>query len=376
MTRRSKSRPPIPSDQPGEAQALSLRYHFSERYSAQEDPQKPETLTQYRVGSRDTLSVVREKPQGAPDRAETSVRSVYTERVVKLEKGSLADVVRRYDEVDYKTTLPIRPVKTKLVEGMTILYQLQKNRPTGALLDRGSWPQARRIPVDFPADLFAGPFDFAYRPSPVRVGDRWTVPRLAAWALVGDEPENEDYDLNAELIEVRKSQTGSALTAVIGVKGTFVFSDRPTAVNAQLDFTFEPAVSPPAPSPLPIRRKSPRNNRLARTRPKPGPSSGVIEARGYISKIRMAIEFSVAMQGNDGRFKQISTRRMLLERRTDNQAEGGNLSVPAPLPTETMENSWLSYEDAQGRFHFRHPQELRVNASLSEWRSRPARPTP
>jgi hypothetical protein len=75
----------------------------------------------------------------------------------------------------------------------------------------------------------------------------------------------------------------------------------------------------------------------------------------------MAQEFIVTLPGNDGRFKQTNTRRLVLERRTDNQAEGGPLNVPVTPPSPTMENSWLSYEDAQGRFHFRHSQELRVN---------------
>ena len=43
------------------------RYRFLERYSATDDPTKPELLTQYRVGFRETVKVTREKPQGAPD---------------------------------------------------------------------------------------------------------------------------------------------------------------------------------------------------------------------------------------------------------------------------------------------------------------------
>ena len=115
-----------PADQPGEAQPLSLRYHFSERYSDKEDPQKPEVLTQYRVASRDTVSQVTEKPQGCS-------RSGREERAVNLHRAGgegsrkawLSTVVRRYDLVNFKTTVPIRPVKTKRLEGMTIFYHLQ-----------------------------------------------------------------------------------------------------------------------------------------------------------------------------------------------------------------------------------------------------------
>ena len=44
-------------------------------------------LTQYRVGSRDTVKVVRERPQGAPDRVESSLQMIYTERVAKVRKA-------------------------------------------------------------------------------------------------------------------------------------------------------------------------------------------------------------------------------------------------------------------------------------------------
>src|SRR5206468_12186762 len=34
------------------------------------------------------------------------------------------------------------------------------------------------------------------------------------------------------------------------------------------------------------------------------------------------------------------------------------LAVPTPTPVPTEANSWLTYDDPQGRFHFRHPQDL------------------
>ena len=158
-----------PVDQPGEPQPLSLRYHFSERYSPQEDPQKPEVLTQYRVAYRDTVSMVAEKAPGCARSREKSVESIYTERVVKVEKSTLADVVRRYDRVEFKTTVPIRPVKTKRLQGMTILTICEKTDPTRAQLDRWSWLEGRRIQADLPGMLFAGPFD----PVAAQAGPGW-----------------------------------------------------------------------------------------------------------------------------------------------------------------------------------------------------------
>jgi hypothetical protein len=183
--------------------------------------------------------------------------------------------------------------------------------------------------------------------------------------LIGVEAENEDYDLNAELIEVRKSPTDTALTALIEVKGTFVVLGCPTAVNAHLDFTFEPPAAA-APSAVPPSNEAAKEQPAGKEALTAKTKAGLIEARGHISKVRMAHEFTVTMPGNDGRFKQTNTRRLLLERRIDNQAGTGPLSVPAVLPTPTVENSWLSYEDAQGRFHLLHPQEFRVTKAYPE----------
>jgi hypothetical protein len=352
-----------PADQPGEAQPLSLRYHFSERYSTQEDPQKPEVMTQYRVASRDTVSQVTEKPQGAPVREEKSVQSIYTERVAKAEKGMAIAVVRRYDLVNFKTTVPIRPFKTKRLEGMTIFYQLQKSSTPLVL----SMTEGRGLRDDefirICQQNYLPILSTVLPPRPVLVGDNWVVPRLAAWALIGDMPQEEDYDLSAELIEVRKSPTGSSLTAVMGVKGRVVISNGPNGVNAQVEFTFEPPAAPP-PAAVPLTEEAakdqPVGKETARTRRAPG----LIEARGHISKVRLAHEFTEPLPGNDGRFKRRTTRRLLVERRTSDQPggapEGGALSVPATPPAPTVENSWLSYEDEQGRFHFRHPQEFRA----------------
>ncbi len=36
--------------------------------------------------------------------------------------------------------------------------------------------------------------------------------------------------------------------------------------------------------------------------------------------------------------------------------------MPTPDPVASVSNSWLIYDDPQGRFHLLHPQELRVDA--------------
>ena len=76
-----------PAAEPGAKQVsdLSTRYKFLERYQAAGDgkaaaPQHPGEIGQYRVASRDVIRVVTDKPQGAPDRQESSVQVIYTER--------------------------------------------------------------------------------------------------------------------------------------------------------------------------------------------------------------------------------------------------------------------------------------------------------
>ena len=156
---------------------------------------------------------------------------------------------------------------------------------------------------------------------------------------------------------------------MIGVKGQIVIATGPNGVNAQVEFAFEdPAAAPPAtvPPAEEAAKEQPAGKETAKARTTPG----LIEARGHISKIRLAHEFIVPLPGNEGRFKQTNTRRLSLERRTENQAgggpEGAPLSVPATPLTPTVENSWLSYEDEEGRFHLRHPQELQVTGVYPE----------
>src|SRR5271157_4066900 len=92
-----------PAEPATDKQGVSQRYRFLERYSATDDPTRPELLTQYQVGFRETITVTREKPQGAPDQDHVSSQCIYTERVAKLAKGGfVTEVVRHYDKVNFK----------------------------------------------------------------------------------------------------------------------------------------------------------------------------------------------------------------------------------------------------------------------------------
>ena len=137
----------------------------------------------------------------------------------------------------------------------------------------------------------------------------------------------------------------------------------PTAINAKIDFTFEP-------SPVQQKSTSPLGAEASKDQPATAATAaertvaGLFDAKGYISKLRLAQGLTLPLAEGDGRLKQSITRELLLERRTSSQADGGGESAQLPLPqgsiSPTPENSWLLYDDPQGRFHLRHPQELRV----------------
>ena len=81
----------------------------------------------------------------------------------------------------------------------------------------------------------------------------------------------------------------------------------------------------------------------------------------------MAQSLTSPIPDTDDRLMHTITREMRLERRrlavtTDAPANGSppTLTIPSPPPIKDEANSWLTYDDPMGRFHFRHPQELNL----------------
>ena len=285
---------------------------------------------------------------------------IYTERVANVAKGGqVTEVVRRYDKVNHRTSLDIPHYKTKLLEGLTLLV---RKRPR-ALMQVLCLPPVRQ----FRQLEYMGVTQEPFVPNvaallplrPGRVGDTWPVPREAAAALLGETPGDEDYDLTAEVLEIHKQGSGPSMVAVIGVKGQLVVQEGPCGINAQIQFIFVPA-EPATPS----RAGAEGATTAARTASsgKPGGrGDGAIDAKGYIGKISLAQEISMPSQGSDTRLKQNIRRELVLERHVPPPGDVVNLlEVPSPLPEADAANSWLVYDDPQGRFHMLHPQELHV----------------
>ncbi len=357
-----------PAEPAAEKQDVSQRYRFLERYSATDDPTKPELLTQYQVAFRETIKVTREKPQGAPDQDHASTQCIYTERVAKLAKGVLVtEVVRHYDKVNSKTSLDIPRYKTKPLEGLTVLYRLlPRSLPQVVCLTPGRQLRQQEY-IGVVQESFLPALASILPLKPGRVGDTWPVPREAAWALLGETPTDEDYDLTAEILEVRKSGAGPSMVAVIAVKGQVVVPGGPSGINAQLQFTFLPSEGT-APSRARTDGETTKDQAPGAPAGPGGRVEGGIDAKGYISKASLAQEISVPLPGNDGRFKQTIRLVRVLERRPVGQA--GEVAVPLEAPNPevvaNVSNSWLIYDDPQGRFHLLHPQELRVANSYPD----------
>jgi hypothetical protein len=84
----------------------------------------------------------------------------------------------------------------------------------------------------------------------------------------------------------------------------------------------------------------------------------------------MAWSSSQLVSPEESRLQQIATYQMHLARQPASAPAGasgiGNaaLSIPEPLPTASVTNSWLLYDDPLSRFHLLHPQELEPSPEM------------
>jgi hypothetical protein len=350
-----------PAQPAAEAPALSARYRFQEKYVLKEDPEQPAALSQYKVGSRETVKITLERPQGAPEVEQTVLQTVYADRVAKVNRdGLLSEVVRRYDGVRLTSTLQFTAYKTPPIEGLVVLYRLQ-NRSGPQILSLTDRQFRQREFEQISYQAFLPVLATVLPRKAVRQGDTWPVNRLSLWALVGALPFEEDLQVSAELHEVRNDESGKGMMAVIDVKGDFQVEQGPSQVNAEIYFRFHPAQG--------VATAATAKDSLAE--PKAGAGrepSGIHDAPGHIAKVRMAQIITSAQPGGDGRLKQTVERQLVLDRRTPAEGSGGAPApdVPNPPPTANMRNSWLLYDDPQQRFHLLYPQEFGVRTTYPE----------
>lgn len=343
--------------------ALSYRYRFSEKYDVVEDANQPDLIVQYQVGAIETMRVEIEKPSGAPDREEVKYRTMYTERPAKVgRQGEVVDAVRRYDSFNVASARPDHARYARFFKDLGVWYHL----PPGSVPEFICTTKDRPIRLDeynMMVEQTSFPRLMAVMPPPsrpVRLQDTWQISRHGALALLGKMSDDGEIQLEGTLVEVRKAAKGTAHEAIVEITGEIDEMQGIGTLDARVTFVFEP---PPAPAAAP----APAGGAGAPAGEDRGRKVGVLEARGYISKLQMGRRYSEPID-RSGRLQRISTRELILARRLIAGTGGGQvapLNIPAPPPTADQANSWILFDDAQGRFHLRYPQEFRAQPDPS-----------
>ena len=168
------------------AEPLSLRYRFTEKYSVTEDPNRPEVLVQYQVGSRETWRRETEKPQVPPDREEQAYHTIYTERPAKVGKlGEVSEAVRHYDSFRVSDARNADARMAGLLRDLTLDYRLRAGT-VPLLISLTPDRPIRQEEYDFVLkQIFLPRLMTIMPPRPVRVADTWPITRQAAqryWA--------------------------------------------------------------------------------------------------------------------------------------------------------------------------------------------------
>ena len=346
----------------GQTLPLSNRYRFVEQYSDVLDLTHPEWLTQYEVGSRETVKMVRELPQGAPERGETSLQTIYTERVSRLSpQRQPIEVVRRYDKARFSTTIPVRLYQNPgLLEDLRILYRMAPGKPIQIF----NLSEGRRFRQHEFDEIIRNPFLprlASYLPTTGRrVGDVWQVPPAMTAQLLSEPLANDpDYSVEGELIEVRGAAPGTTTsTAVLGFKGEVLAGEGAglglLSFNARVHFTFTPSAPTPAPAPAP--GATPSRRKIDPT----------IEALGYVSEIRLAETRSIPLGEGEGRLKQNITRELVLARRVSADRGGLPMTAPDTVSANDPAQTWVTYDHTLGAFHVDHPQYFRIARDYPE----------
>ncbi len=327
---------------PEQVSDLSTRYRLIERYTTAPARSDPADVGQYRVALRDVVKIVTDNPQGAPDRTEATFQIIFTEAPAVINSsGVVTDSVRRYEAFRVNPLPPgSKPSDPRPLEGLTVW---EKFRLGGSPLMISLTPERSLSETDYSTNthVVLMPEIAAALPAlPSHIGARWRLPKNAATALFGDRPM-EGEPLTGTLLDVRKTERGADMEAIIGVTGRAKMPPKKvdTLLNAQIVFTF----TPPAPT--------------------AAPAGGIVEARGRITTVRLAISSVSALPGGTGRLRKTFTREKTLQRPVDDV--GAPLAIPEE-PKPTLENSWLTFHDFEDRFNFRHPQDLQYDTHDDE----------
>jgi hypothetical protein len=350
-----------PAPEQGAAEALSIKYRFQEKYSVNPDPAHPERVTEYQVGVRETFRMAIDQPQGAPQRHDIFRQTIYVEHAARVSPaGDLLGVVRRYDKFYFKSSEENRPPKLPSFQGLTVLAEARSDRSFPQILSLTEGRPVRELEYNVMQTQVSFHALRGLIPAiPRRIGETWRIPPRQAFALVGEMPDQENYDLNATLATVRRADAGTRLNAVFAISGQAQISENPVKLNAEMEFTFDPQPAEPPPAGA---GEAPDALEKGASREPAQAKSAIQNAPGRITQLRMGKEVSIPLPEGDGRLRQTTTYQLVLARRpldaAGGQAAVAPVQVPDPLPAATEANSWLVYIDPSDRFYFRRPQDL------------------
>jgi hypothetical protein len=350
---------------PASDDALSLRYRFAEKYGLTEDPAQRYLLWKYKVGIIEAIHTEVEQQQSAPKRDEAVQQIIYTERPARIgRRGEVIEAVRRYDAYKVKGANALQAANPPLFKGLTVWYQRRAIPPPLILTLTENRPLREQEYSGILRHAFLPGLGALLPPTPRRVRESWQIPRAVAQALFSMPADVDNYDLKGTLQSVHKTGSGTEHVAKVDLSGGMTLPDGPCAVNASIEFVFDtpaaPAALPPAAASVPPETgKAAAKTDAGAGRPKRKDES-IVDAKGYIQVIRMSHAVRMPAPGGNGRLLQTVKYELTIGRKLlpPSGEQSDMLGIPDPPPVESEANSWLSFDDPDGRFRFRHPQEL------------------
>lgn len=327
------------------ARDLTTRYLLIETYS-ENDGGAAQGLSQYQVAFRETVTELRDNPQGAPDQQVTTRQARFTERPIEVGPGDnrmVSALIRRYGAARVDPNPWARAGGAPLMDGLTVWYE----PPSGGLSRILSLTPGRSLLEQEYRFAKGNPLvsDLAYilPEFPVQIYDAWPVDRRGLSALLSTPVAQGN--VQAKLADVRPAgeDAGAEQVAVINLGGEVVTQQGPTQLNVQIEFTFTP--SPPGNAGAGGAAATAVDER----------ADTPVEGHGGITKVRLAQVTTVPRQGADGPLGGTTRRSMVLQRRWP--GDGPPIERPKVPPEATPENSWLTFVDLDGRFSIRYPQE-------------------
>jgi hypothetical protein len=336
---------PPPATTPANSdQDLITRYRFSERYRAKVDALKDDEIGQYRVSINESVipSFVAPAQDAKGLAAPPPLRVndvVYTELAAEI--GALSQVrsvVRRYEKAAAPPAGDVKSIAPQSLEGVTIWYRPQFDDLPQVICmssDRSLTEDDYRFAAH---QLFVPDLGNALPPTPLRIGDTWVLSKLGVRTLVAGQKILQG-GLVGKLVEVRTDARSSNRIAVLDVSGRVTVVNgmllQRVGVRAQIEFAFS--------------NKRPAGKSAGRTK-----EDATIDARGAIIRLRLAV--AGTSQSDISKKPRDIKRELFLDRELAKTRDP--IIIPPELPRPTPKNSWLTYVDPQGRYQFRHPQEL------------------